>query len=78
MLTSMIQVKARAQAENKQEQLHGGTVRVEANLPGTSAVIAKFLMQMRNKKMFDLENESHYDGATTAMAPFDDGKYRYL
>ena len=39
-----------------QEQLHW-PVRVEANLPVTSAAYAFFLQQMHNKKIFDFENE---------------------
>ena len=38
-------------------------VRVKTNLQGTSTVIAIFLLQMSNKKMFDLENEGQIDGA---------------
>ena len=37
-------------------------VQVEANLPGIFPVIVQFLLQMHNKKMFDLENEGQSDG----------------
>ena len=41
--------------------------RIEANLPGTSSVTAKLLLQMPKKKIFDLDNEdqsgAHHDGA---------------
>ena len=38
----------------KQEQLHGGSVRVEAN----PLSLVNFLLQMHNKKWFDLEDKS--------------------
>ena len=39
-----------------------GIVRVDANLPGTSTVIAQFLLQMHNKNVFDQEkNEGQSD-----------------
>ena len=47
-------------------------VRVKANLPQTSTVIGQFLLQMYNKKMFDLENESQSDEAQHSQF---DGKY---
>ena len=44
--------------------IHGrGSVSLEANLPGTSTVIAQFLLQMHIMKMFDLENEGQNDAA---------------
>ena len=47
-------------------------MRVEANLPGTSAVAALFLLQAHNKQMFDLENEGQSDGARyPPLVPFD-------
>ena len=39
------------------------TVRVEANLRETSTVIAQFLLQMHNKKMFDIKNAGESDEA---------------
>ena len=36
-------------------------VRVEVNLPDTSTVIARYLVQMHNNKMFDLKNEGQSD-----------------
>ena len=47
----------------KQEQLNCGYLRVKANMLATSIVIAKFLLQMHNKKTFDLEHEGQGDGA---------------
>ena len=49
----------------KQEQLNDGD---HASLSrgksvGTSIVTEKVVLQMRNKKMFDLENEGQRDGA---------------
>ena len=41
----------------KQDQLHGGAVQVEANLPWKSTVIAHILLQMGNKKMIQFEHE---------------------
>ena len=38
-----------------------GTVWVEAILPGTSTIIAQFLLQMHNKNMFDIEDEGQSD-----------------
>ena len=38
-----------------------GAVPVKTNLLATSIVTAQFLLQMQNKKMFDLENESESD-----------------
>ena len=35
-----------------------GAARVDANLPRTSTVIAKFLVQMLDKKLFELVDES--------------------
>ena len=35
-------------------------MRVEANIPGTSTIIAQFLLQM-HKKMFYIENEDQSD-----------------
>ena len=40
-----------------------GSMRIEANLPGTSTVIAQFLLQMHNKKMFNLESKGQSEGA---------------
>ena len=37
-------------------------VRVEVNLSATSTVIAQFLLQKHNRKMFDLENEGKSNG----------------
>ena len=47
---------------NKTSNYTAGNVRVEAYLPGTSAVCAIFLLQMHYKKMFDLENEGQGHG----------------
>ena len=57
-------------------------VRVKANLPQISTVIAKFLLQMQNKKMFDLENEFKSSGAwlpqwSYSMADFKIHKRHY-
>ena len=40
-----------------------GTVKVEANMSETATVIAQFVLQMYNKKLFDLENEWQSDRA---------------
>ena len=50
--------------KEEHEQLHGkGRHTSQGNLPGTSTVIAQFLLLMHNKKMFDKENEGQSDGA---------------
>ena len=46
---------------NKSTTTAGGGVRVKANLPGTTTIIAQLLLQMHNKKMFDIENEGQSD-----------------
>ena len=68
--------------KNKQEEEQrpaAGTVQVESNLPGTLNVIAQFLMQMYDKKMFDFEMKvklmEHNIRNHGGMAPMD-GKYQ--
>ena len=57
----------------KQEQLHGGALRFEANLPVTSTVIAQYLLQMHNRKCWPRKFRSTWCNITSAWAliPFD-------
>ena len=45
-------------------------VRVEANLSGTSTIIAKLLLKMHKNKMFDIENDCQISDAAQHSHPF--------
>ena len=52
-------------------------MRVEVNLPGSSAIIVQFVLQVHYKKMFKNENEGQSVGwSTTSTVVSCDGKYQ--